>query len=61
MLCISAVFLKQNIKNTLKCTPDNIYLVPKVRLLNCVSNNNDSFVEEWSIKKNVGYMFLQSF
>ena len=36
-------------KNTLKCTPDNAYLVPKVRLLNCVSN--DSFVEEWSIKE----------
>ena len=46
-------------KNTFKCTPDSAYLVPKVRLCNCVSN--DSFVEESSIKKNVGYMFLQSF
>ena len=41
--------------------PENINLVPKVRLLNCVSNNNDSFVKELSIKQNVGYMFLQSF
>ena len=38
-------------KTTLKCTPDNTHLVPKVRLLNCVSKNNDSLVEEWSIKK----------
>ena len=48
-------------KNTLKCTSGNTYLVPKVRLLNCVSINNDSFVEECGIKKKVDYIFLKSF